>query len=1761
MRQMGARRRRGLRTRFLTAATLAMLVTLGGGSAQAAGLIGVTGVEPPAGGARGEPPTTGQIPTIDGTTTDTSEAVQINIFEGEAPSSSARVTLIATPNEDGMWSATVPSGEALPAGTYTAVAEQEAGAEKSFPFLFAVSTAAPTVTLNPLEARYGSAGPTFSGSGSEAAGTVVVHVLSGGTQVDEGTGTVSGGGTWSAGLERPLAEGSYEVHATETSLLGNGEGTSAQEWLLEVVTKPPAVTLAPPVTRSRETAPTFKGTGSEDGTKVVVHVLQGSTQVDEGTATVAGGTWSAGLEKPLKEGGYEVYATETSGLGNDEGRSLEEWAFEVVTRAPTVTLEEPPKRTKETEPVFAGAGSEEGTEVEVHVYSGGHEVGHGAGTVSGGRWSAGLEKPLVEGSYTVYATEASALGNKEGTSEPWAFEVVTARPTVTLAEPVRRSNGAGLAFSGSASEDGTEVIVHVLQGSTQVDEGATIVAGGTWSVGLERPLAEGAYTVYATETSGVGNGEGRSAEWPLEVVTKPPTVVLEEPAARSSDTTPTFSGTGSENGTEVTVHVLEEGREIDHGTTTVVVGAWSAGLEKALPSGEYTYTVYATEKSGLPNDPEGESQRFTPELDTSAPKVKLTPPLTRSGLQSPTFSGTGSEEGSEVVVHVTTEHGEEIVGKTKVAGGTWSTSLERELPNGEYDYTVCATEKSELGNEEGHSQCATVTLDTEAPKVSLTEPAKRTSELEPTFSGTGSEEGTAVEVRVEKAATGEVIGRGGTTVGSGGKWSAKLEAPLPRGEYRMTVQAIEASALEHKSGEANPSGLSTSFEFELDTEAPKISLSEAPPQRTRNTSPVFSGTGSEEGTEVVVKVINAKGEEVGRGKTTVRAGGTWSTGLEKALPAGKYATTVQAFETSGLPHDPTGETAAYPVEVDTEPPTVSLEAGPKRSADTDPTFSGTGSEEGTQVVVHVVREHIEIDKGVTSVGAGGAWSAKLERALPEGQYTYTVYAMELSGLGNGPGQSAELTSELDTKPPTVSLESPPARSNVLKPEFSGTGSEAGTTVEVRVLGAGGELKGVGQTTVGANGAWAATLEAPLPAGEYATTVQAIEISGLGNAPGKSAPDPLEIDTDAPKLTLEPLPLVSADTTPTFDGASNETSSVTIYLYKGAAVTEHPLKTLVAKVGSGAYKTTLGTPLEEGEYTAVAKQPSSFAGNPEATTLPPRTFKVATHAPEVAMDAPAAESRDLTPKFSGTVIAPESEMKKVKVVVHEGASYLGPSVGTLEASVVNGRWETGELSPPLLAGRHTYTAVASTESAIGTGIGESAPETFVVNTEAPAVVLDRPESPSNNTQPTFSGTTSEEGEIVVHVLEDGKEVTTAQARSSSGRWDATLASALPPGEHQYVAYATQESAIGNGPGKSAPWSFEIDTLPPTVTVTQAPAARSSDRRPPFLGTASDDTEVTVAIHEGGGLEGPVIAELKTKVDNGEWSTQPKQPLEFGEYTAVATQPSSIHNPTGTSAAIPFTVAPIPPVVTTQAPASIGETSVALYGTVDPQGGPISSCAFEIGTTTAYERQIACALVSGLKAFPAAATGPIPVFARAYGLTPDTLYHLRLVADGEGGAATGADETFTTLPEEELPGSQRGTSKTSATGSPGGKLGVLGLVAEQLLPSGRSARIAAVLRAGGYTLRFQAPEAGTLVIRWYRVLRGQKLGAKGRHAPTLVAAGHVTVAAAGASSLKLRLTAAGRLALRESRRISLLSTCAFAADGGQPVTSSAGFRLAR
>jgi uncharacterized protein (TIGR03382 family) len=382
----------------------------------------------------------------------------------------------------------------------------------------------------------------------------------------------------------------------------------------------PVVTTPANGSRVSDTTPRYAGTISVSpalpvGTVVFVYVdghEVGSTPID------ASGNWGFEPAHVLSPGSHKVYAVAVNGpeaVGSEPSGTN---TFFLDTTPPAVEVQTPAEgsRTHAT-PTYSGTVSDDGPgplTVMVSV-DGGPPV---AATVTGNTWSYTPTVPLASGPHTVTATATDAAGNT--TTDSNNFTVDAAKPTVEVQTPAEgsRTRNTLPAYSGTVSDNGPGPLTVMIS----VDGGSAVAAtvtGNTWSYTPTVPLAPGPHTVTATARDDVGNTATDSNAFTVD--TAAPTVEVQTPAegSRTNDTTPTYSGTVSDDGPgPLTVMVSVDGGSAV--AATVTGNTWSYTPTEPLALGSHTVTVTATDDLG---HSASDSNTFTVEADTKAPDTTI----------------------------------------------------------------------------------------------------------------------------------------------------------------------------------------------------------------------------------------------------------------------------------------------------------------------------------------------------------------------------------------------------------------------------------------------------------------------------------------------------------------------------------------------------------------------------------------------------------------------------------------------------------------------------------------------------------------------------------------------------------------------------------------------------------------------------------------------------------------------------------------------------------------------------------------------------------------------------------------------------------------------------------------------------------------------------------------------------------------------------------------------------------------------------------
>ncbi len=156
-------------------------------------------------------------------------------------------------------------------------------------------------------------------------------------------------------------------------------------------------------------------------------------------------------------------------------------------------------------------------------------------------------------------------------------------------------------------------------------------------------------------------------------------------------------------------------------------------------------------------------------------------------------------------------------------------------------------------------------------------------------------------------------------------------------------------------------------------------------------------------------------------------------------------------------------------------------------------------------------------------------------------------------------------------------------------------------------------------------------------------------------------------------------------------------------------------------------------------------------------------------------------------------------------------------------------------------------------------------------------------------------------------------------------------------------------------------------------------------------------------------------------------------------------------------------------------------------------------------------------------------------------------------GSGGASPAAGSGSTAGPSA-AGGSVIG--ETSTTVSPAQ---IAASLRRQLTPSGESAKLATMLKTGGFTITFKALDAGTATIDWYALALGATLAGKAKAKPTLVAYGQAAFRSAGTRKIEVRLTTIGKRLLKRTKSPKLIAKGTFIRSGQTSVRAVRTFVL--
>jgi hypothetical protein len=789
------------------------------------------------------------------------------------------------------------------------------------------------------------------------------------------------------------------------------------------------------------------------------------------------------------------------------------------------------------------------------------------------------------------------------------------------------------------------------------------------------------------------------------------------------------------------------------------------------------------------------------------------------------------------------------------------------------------------------------TTDQVAPVVTLTQPAgdAALASSSVTFSGrAGSASGDSGTVTVKVYSGTTATGTPAQTLTAARQGDNSYAASATLADGTWTAQAEQRDS-------AGNTGTSSANTFTVTTVPPVTTISSGPPNASNVRTATFSFSAD--------KPVSFQCSLDGSAFAACSSPKTYS-----GLADGSHTFRVKATDPAG-----NTSTASYTWTVDTLPPPAPTITSnpPSQTSSTSANFGFSDAEAGVTALCRV-------DSGVFS----SCSSPQTYSDLVAGVHTFDVKVQDAAGNESSTASYTWTIGPPALPPPTFDT-TPPDPTSQTSATFGFSDAQADVSFECSLDGASYD---------------ACTSPASLSGlvdGSHTFGVRARDSDGNLSAAQTYT---WTVDTAAPgeTITSEP-PNPSNSTTASFSFTANETASFECSLdgapfascsspqsYSGLAAGSHTfLVTATDQAGNSSTASYTWTVDTTAPSTTITSKPS----NPSNSTTPSFVFSAnETASFECSLDGAAFVSCSSPKGYSG--LADGTHTFRVRATDQAGntgqaASYgwmidtvpppaptitSNPSSLTTSTSASFGFSDT-ETGVTLLCqldgagfssctsprsysgladGSHTFDVKAR-----DTAGNESAYATYLwtVDTTAPITTLvSNPSNPSSQATATFVFVANEPASFGCSL--DG----TAFAACSSPK----SYSGLAGGSHTFQVRATDQ--VGNvGPIGSYTWT--VDTIPPTITLTSPTNGDTRAEWPTFKGgagvAAGDSPTVTVKLYSGATPTGSPLQTLTATAGFGPYAVIAASPLNPGTYTAQAQQTDTAGN-VGSSSANTFTV---------------------------------------------------------------------------------------------------------------------------------------------------------------------------------------------------------------------------------------------------------------
>ncbi|QXB00337.1 retention module-containing protein [Aeromonas sp. FDAARGOS 1416] len=357
------------------------------------------------------------------------------------------------------------------------------------------------------------------------------------------------------------------------------------------------------------------------------------------------------------------------------GAAGEDEVFDLTP--PTISVVAP-DNTNDTTPTLTGTtDAPAGSTVTLLVTdANGNQQTLTAIVTPSGTFTVDVVTPLAEGSYTVTATVTDPAGNTGTATDNGSVDVTA--PTITVDAPDNTTDTTPTITGTTNAAPGSIVTLVVTDANgTQQTLTAIVQPGGSYSVDVTTPLAEGSYKVDASVTDPAGNTGTATDDGSVDVTA--PTISVDAPD-NTNDTTPTITGTtDAPAGSTVTLVVTDANGNPQTLTATVQPGGgYSVDVTTPLAEGSYQVTASVTDPAG--NTGTATDNGSMDVTSTAAPTVTIVDDLNNDELLSKGEIGADQVQVTAEVNHTELTAGGKVT--LTITNGDASSSVELKLVNG-----------------------------------------------------------------------------------------------------------------------------------------------------------------------------------------------------------------------------------------------------------------------------------------------------------------------------------------------------------------------------------------------------------------------------------------------------------------------------------------------------------------------------------------------------------------------------------------------------------------------------------------------------------------------------------------------------------------------------------------------------------------------------------------------------------------------------------------------------------------------------------------------------------------------------------------------------------------------------------------------------------------------------------------------------------------------------------------------------------------------